>query len=155
MSEVISSSPFTLSDSTFKSRPDIKTLLVPDLPTALKADDSITGHRLNRMRTLGSIPYHKPDTFSAEPSLTHQLDYKRANDGGDWHLQAPGRAYDVTSSPVPPALAPGQDSLTSSASQRTATNDAIAEAATKPLDKPQQRSPEVSLPHCQNYSIRC
>ena len=143
MSEVVSSSPFTLSDSTFKSRPDIKSLLVPDLPQALRADDSITGHRLTRMRTLGTIPHQKPEAFLPEPNLTQQLNYKRANDEGDWHLQAPGRAYDVTASPVPPVPAPGQDSLTASATQRTATNDAIAEAATKPLDKPQQRSPEV------------
>lgn len=143
MSETVSSSPFTLSDSTFKSRPDIKTLLVPDLPNALKADDSITGHRLNRMRTLATIPHQKPDAFRQEPNLSQQLDYKRANDEGDWHLQAPGRAYDVTSSPVPPVLAPGQDSVTGSATRRTTTNDAIADAATKPLDKPQQRTPEV------------
>ncbi len=62
-----------------------------------------------------------------------------------YKMQSPGRAFDANSSPGTPSPAPGRDALNGDAAVRAATNDAMTEAATRPLDKPNQRSPEVRI----------
>lgn len=107
MAETVSVVP-TLGDSNFRSRPNFKTYLLTDSNARGHAVQQIEEkRRLRHMKFPSLKGRHDIDSFSEK--VDENIAFKKWNDDGEYHSDAPYRTYDNTIDPASGFVSAGGD----------------------------------------------
>ena len=133
MTEVISSNKYTLSDSTFKTRPSSYVFYITDSNAGCNSIQQYNRElKLQRMR----LPKSKGNADVESFKNPNSANFKKYNDEGDCRTPAPFRDYDNIIDPVSGFLSAGGDVDRRTGQSKIKSFDQIS-------DKPNSNIPQV------------